>query len=188
LKGIRRWLSALGSDVVANYQQFGDQERHWIIMGESGQYVDRVLKMPPQLVRDGAIVEVTVTDSITNNEVQRQQWMGLFAILSQHYERMMNQAAVLGSPQIFMMMGQAALTAGDYAIRRLLSTFREANLDVDALLLYPKLQELFNASQTGESPTGAITAASGSGGAPGMGGLLAPPGNGNGGQNPRASQ
>lgn len=140
LKNVRRWLGALGLDTLANYQQFGDRDRHWIVFDPvGGAWVEMFLQMPPTLVRFGATVEVTVTDSIVNREVTRQQWMSLFAVLTQHYDKVLERAAMLGDPALFLRVGQAALAASDYAMRRLLETFREASIDIDALLLSPKL-------------------------------------------------
>lgn len=181
LRNVRRWLGPLGTDTLANYQQFGDNQRHWLKMGrDKGQVIEQILALPPQLVRDGAIVEVTVTDSITNKEVQRQQWMALFAVLSQYYDRQVQTAALLQSPELLLMMGQASLEAGDYLIRRLIETFREASIDPEQLLLYPKLTELLNA-QAQELTGGADSESQGVSPASRMAQLLATGGIGGGG-------
>lgn len=155
LKNVRHWLSQIGQDVIANYQQFGDSQHHWITLGkEKGTIIEQMLQMPSQLVRDGAIVSITVTDSITNRDVQKQQWMGLFSLLNGYYDKQLQVAMEIQDPQILVMMGDATLQANDYLIRRLVDTFKEVNIDVDELLLYPKLMEFMNARSNANSAGG----------------------------------
>ena len=142
LKNVRRWYSQLGKDVLANYQQFGDQERHWLVMEEDGQWIERVLQMPPELVRVGAIVELTVTDSITNTQVEQQQLMTLFQLAINYYSQRLNLAAQLDqAPEEaveFRRTGMAAIQASDELFKRLLDTFKMVGRD--ALLLNPIIE------------------------------------------------
>ena len=71
LRNVKQWLSKIGVDVITNYQLFGNQQAHWYILGEDGVWVDHVLRMPSVLVRRGAIVDITVTDTITNRQVEQ---------------------------------------------------------------------------------------------------------------------
>lgn len=132
LRGIRRWLSQIGMDVAANYQQFGDQQRHWYVMGEEGQWIEQVLQMPPQLIRDGAIIEVTATDSVTNRDVEQRQLMAMMQLLERYYQGQIQLAAML-DPQLAAQIAQAALSASTEATKRLLETFNI--VDAEKLLI-----------------------------------------------------
>lgn len=188
LKNIRRWLSQLGMDCLANYQQFGTQNYHWLVAGpEDGQYIERFLQMPTSYIRRGAILDVTVTDSITNTETHRAQWQGTFAILSQYYDKVLERAMMMQDPKLIMAMGGSALQAGDYAIRRLLETFKEARLNIDKLLLYERFMQ--NAQQMGMTPdetaqqfeASGTEGSAGPGEVPGMGQIAGVIGSGGGG-------
>ena len=137
LKNVRRWYGLLGHDILANYQQFGDRDRSWLVRGEGGIWIERFLSMPQADIRRGAVVELTVTDSITNKEVEQQKWMQLFGILSAHYDKVLERAGqvagLLGDPQIFLVFSQMALRSSNAAMRRLFEAFGEP--DVDAFLL-----------------------------------------------------
>lgn len=122
LKNVRRWLRELGVDLLANYQQFGDRDRHWIIQGEDGAYVEMMFQMPAQLVRDGAIVEVTATDSITNREVEQQHMLGMMTLLERYYTGQFQLAQIL-DPQLAARVAMMAMTASTEAVKRLLETF-----------------------------------------------------------------
>lgn len=131
LKNIKRWLSLIGVDVITNYQIFGDQQAHWLVLGEDGIYVEAVLNMPAILVRKGAIVDLSVTDSITNREVEKQQWLQLFQVVTGYYDRVINIANILaqvtGDPTPILMMSERALLSSDEAVKRLLETFNVPN-------------------------------------------------------------
>lgn len=122
LRNVRRFLSLIGTDLLANYQQFGDQDRHFMILGDDGVFVEQILSLPPQLVRIGAIVDVTATSSTVNKDVEQRQWLALMQILERYYQGNIQLAAML-DPQLAAQMAQAAIMASGEAVRRLLLTF-----------------------------------------------------------------
>ena len=84
--------------------------------------------MPSVLVRRGAIIDLTVTDSITNRQVEQQQWMSLFQVVTNYYDRVLSLAQLLG-PEVFQQVSTRALEASDEAMRRLLDTFNIVDSD-----------------------------------------------------------
>lgn len=129
LKNIKRWLSQVGVDVITNYQVFGDQQMHWLVLGEDGVYVEQVLRMPSVLVRRGAVVDLTVTDTITNREVEKIQWLQLMQTLDNRYARLFELAQVFQDPQLLLQIGQKAIIAGDEVLRRVLETYTITDTD-----------------------------------------------------------
>lgn len=123
LRNIRRWLGLLGQDVLSNYQQYGDQKRHWLVKEEEGGWVERILSMPQELVRKGAIIELSATSSIVNRQVEQQQWMSLFQVISTYYERIIQLSSLFQDPKLLVSVAQRAVGATDEAMKRLLATF-----------------------------------------------------------------
>jgi hypothetical protein len=157
LKKIKRWLSLIGVDVITNYQLFGDQQVHWLVLDEDGIYVDQVLQMPSVLVRRGAVIDLTVTDTITNREIEKAQWLQIFQVMSSFYSNVFQLSQVFGDPTIVAELAQKSLIGTDEIMRRLLETYQIT--DTDKFTLSPKAQ---NAN------AGAV--------APGAGGTGFPPG------------
>lgn len=170
LRRVRSWLSELGTDCLANYQQFGNQQEHWLTLGSDGQYVEQFLQMPPILVRRGAILEVTATNSITNREVEQRQWMALFQLLNQHASMVLQLAGAIDE-QIFQQLVIEAVKSSGEAMARLLGTFNV--VDAEKLILGLDLVR----SMTNGTQAGAGLGAGGPGGLPpgansqGMGGV-----------------
>lgn len=188
LKNVRRWLGLLGQDVVANYQQFGDQERHWITT-EDGEWVERVFTMPAQLVRFGANIDITVTDSTVNRQVEQRQWMGVFQMMSQHFGSAMEVALQLvqltQDPQMLqfaVQLGQRSLLASDTAMQHVLSTFDNV-VDKEPFKLLPQgdagADNRGNAAQSLSGPTGGPGASQGQAGLESLVAALAATGRGN---------
>jgi hypothetical protein len=151
LKNVRRMFSLLGQDVLANYQQFGSRGRSWLVRGEGGKYVEHYLAMPQEDVRRGVYVELTVTDSITNKDVEQQKWIQLFSALSAHYDKVLERAGqvagLMQDPQVFIMFADMALRSANAAMRRLLDAFQVP--DVDSFLLDLEKMRAQNAGPTG---------------------------------------
>lgn len=168
LKNVRRWFGLVGQDVLANFQQFGNQERHWLTEGEKGALVEQVLRMPQQLVSQGAIVELTVTDSITNRQVEQQQWMGLFQLITQYYHQVITLSQILQNPEITARLAERALSASDFAAKRLFESF--AIVDYEPLLLLAEERENggVSATQPVTGPTGGPPANNGNAGLEGI--------------------
>lgn len=133
LRGIRQWLGQLGIDLLANYQQFGGQNRHWLILGEDGAFVEQVLSLPPSLIRNGAIVEVTATSSITNRDAQQRAWLAAMQMLEKYYLGQINLAQLIGDQELMAQIAQMAMQASTEATRRMLETFDVK--DAEKLLL-----------------------------------------------------
>lgn len=177
LRNVRRWYSLLGLDILANYQQFGSRGHSYLVRGEKGEFVEQFLKMPQTDIRKGLYIELTVTDSITNKEVEQMKWMQLFQVLSAHYDKVLERAGqvagILGDPQVFIMFSQMALRSSNTAMRRLLEAFGVP--DIDSFLLDLE-QEMRNAQseQGGGGEPGASGGGEGAAGPSRISGLLDP--------------
>lgn len=156
IDNVRSWMGQLGQDVLANYQQFGDQGRHWLMQEENGGFVEAILTMPQELVMHGAAISVKLTDSSTNRHVEQQQFMSLFQVITNYYGTVLQYAMQLGDPQTMQELGMGALRASDEALRNLLNTFE--GVDVDKLLLTPTLVQQQNNPQQGALPPGGMGA------------------------------
>lgn len=134
LRNLRRWLGLLGQDVIANYQQFGNQQRHFLVLDpEKGVWVEEVLNLPIEMVSKGAAVDLTATSSITSRVEEQRQWLGLFQVMTQYYDRVLTIAQVImqlqGDPQLFMQVAMRAAQASDEAMKHLLRTFNIPDAD-----------------------------------------------------------
>ena len=147
MKNIKRWLSLIGVDVITNMQLFGNQQVHWSILGEDGIWVENVLNMPSVLVRKGALIDLSVTDSVSNRQVEQQTWMSLFQVVTNYYDRVLQLAQLLG-PEVFGQIAQRAIISGDEVLKRLLETFNVPDSDRFALA-----EDLQNAGNNGQPPT-----------------------------------
>lgn len=162
LKGVRRWFGLLGGDILANYQQFGSRGRSWTVQGEEGDFIEHYLTLPQESVRRGAHIELTVTDSITNRDVEQQKWSTLFALLSQHYDKALERSAMVaqiaGDPTIFLAFADIALRASNTAMRRMLESFQVVDVDAFLLDIDKALQQVdrneSGATEAGESGAG----------------------------------
>jgi hypothetical protein len=154
LKNIKRWLSQIGVDVITNYQIFGDQQVHWLVLDEDGAYVEAVLRMPSVLVRRGAIIDLTVTDTITNREIEKAQWLQIFQVMSGFYQSIFQLSQVFGDPNITAQLAQKALIGTDEIMRRLLETYNIT--DTDKFTLSEKAANA-NAGSNGPPPGAGTT-------------------------------
>ena len=137
LRNVRRWYSILGQDVLVNYRQFGVDVWDQLIPTETFDPANSLGTISLIDIRKGGAIELTVTDSITNKDVEQQKWTSLFAILSGHYDKILERAMLLaqmgGDPTMIFMFAEMALRASNAATRRLLETFNVP--DIDTFLL-----------------------------------------------------
>lgn len=134
LRNIRRWLGLIGQDVIANYQQFGNQQRHFLVLdADKGVWVDQILNLPTELVSKGAAIDLTASSSITSRQEEQRQWLGLFQVMTQFYDRVLGIAQLLAEsqqdPEMFLQIAMRAAQASDEAMKHLLRTFNIADAD-----------------------------------------------------------
>jgi len=114
-----------------------------------------ILNMPPMLVRKGALVELNVTDSITNKEVEQGQWLQLFQVMTSYYDRATSYAQMIaetvGDPTPFLQMAERALLVSDETLRRLLETYNIPDLDRFTLVEKPSA-----GAESGQNGQGAV--------------------------------
>jgi hypothetical protein len=130
LRNIRWWLGLLGQDVIANYQQFGNQQRHFLVLDpEKGVWVEEILNLPIEMVSKGAAIELTATSSVTSRQEEQRQWLGLFQVMTQYYDRVLQIAQLLQDPQVFLQVALRAAQASDEAMKHLMRTFNIPDAD-----------------------------------------------------------
>lgn len=138
LKNYRRFMSLLGGDVVTNFQLFGDQQIHWEVLGEDGQFVEQLFMLPQSLIRRGAIIELTVTDSITNQTTEKAEWMQLFQVSSNYYAQVIQMAQLItqvsGDTTIMLMLAQKALISTDKLAENLFKVYKVPGAEQFSLL------------------------------------------------------
>lgn len=141
MRNVKRWYGQLGVDVLQNYQQFGYQDQAWLQQDPDGIWIEQFLEFPAESVRKGAIIELTVTDSITNQEVEQQKMQGVFAILTQHNMNVvsmaLNVAQVTGDWSAYMQLAPMALRSSNEITRRLLKALRIPDVENFVLDLRP---------------------------------------------------
>lgn len=177
LRNVRRWYGLLGQDVLINYRQFGVEVWDQLIPTEAPDPTNSIATIPLLDIRQGGAIELTVTDSITNKDVEQQKWTSLFAILSGHYDKILERAMLLaqmgGDPSMLLLFAEMALRASNAATRRLLETFNVP--DIDTFLLDLEMLNNAQPSAAGEAspePSGGPASPSGQAGMEQLLGIL----------------
>lgn len=135
LRNFRYFLGGLGLDLICNYAQFGARNRHFLMLPEKDAIeVEKIFRMDPALLRQGLVVDLDVTDSITNKQVEQQQWMGVMNIMQNYYNVMMQNlqliAQVQGDPTVLLEKAQRMAISMDYIVSQLMQTMGVDETDV----------------------------------------------------------
>lgn len=147
LKNIRRWQGKLGHDVLVNLSQFGNGERHREVLSrKDAMLVEEVFRENSTLLREGFIIDLNVSDSIVNRQVEQQQWMTVSQVFQNYYNAAIQQAQVVAQfnqdPTEVLRTMQRAAVAMDYAMRRLAEAMGVNDSDIFAL--FPELVGIEN--------------------------------------------
>lgn len=165
LRNLRRWFGLLGQDVIANYQQFGNQQRHFLVLDrDKSVWVEEILNLPQELVSRGAAIELSATSSITNRQIEQQQWLGLFQVITQYYDRVLTIAQMLQDPQIMADLLQRAAFATNIAMKNLLRTFNIP--DAEQIMLIDEENDAQSATEARDA--GQLLTSNQAGGGPGV--------------------
>jgi hypothetical protein len=133
LREIQSGLGKVGRGVVELYQQFDQQGKTFLVMGQrDGAAVQQVLQFPLDMLRAGVAVRVTATNAQLNKETQIRTNQIIFGMVMQFYQQMMQAMTYAFNPQVPPPMQQMALSwvqGGMVLARRILDEYNIQDID-----------------------------------------------------------
>lgn len=124
---IKRWRSFLSSvmtKVLMLYQKYYPEGKAYNVLGADGQYVEMVMQFPEILIAKGMGIDVTATTASTSKELDRQNKLALFNLITQYYGQLTQYVLQAQNPQFPESVRLAMLSIVDA-----LSTFVEDILE-----------------------------------------------------------
>jgi len=96
----RAFLSEVMMRVLLLYQQYYPEGKTTLILGEDSQWVEMIWQFPEQAIRDGLGIQVTATTTSTSKELERQNKLSLFGMVSQYYGQLTQYILQAENPQL----------------------------------------------------------------------------------------
>ena len=187
LRECRRCFGGVGRQALELYQQFNQNGKEYLAMGQAdGEVVHRILQFPLELIRTSIGVELTATSANLNKEVEIRTNQLLMSMLTQFYQQIMQGVSYMINPQMPPEIRQLAaemVQGGTILMRRILDSYGVQDAD----MLVPTLGGMINSGNQ-QLNTISNLAAGGQGGGPptGPGAGMGFVGGGMPGQNPVA--
>jgi hypothetical protein len=133
LREIQSGLGKVGRGVVELYQQFDQQGKTYLVMGQQdGAVVQQVLQFPLDMLRSGVAVRVTATNAQLNKETQIRTNQIIFGMVMQFYQQMMQAMTYAFNPQVpppMQQMAMAWVQGGMVLARRILDEYNIQDID-----------------------------------------------------------
>lgn len=96
----RDFLSEIIMKVLLLYQAYYPEGKSALVLGEDGMWTEIVWKFPERAIRDGLGIQVTATTSTTSKELERQNKLSLFGMVSQYYGQLTQYILQAENPQL----------------------------------------------------------------------------------------
>lgn len=96
----RRFLSKVMTKVMMLYQKYYPEGKAFRILGEDGQYVEMTMQFPEIMLAKGMGIDVTATTASTSKELDRQNKLSLFSLITQYYGQLTQYVLQSQSPQL----------------------------------------------------------------------------------------
>lgn len=126
-------LGKVGRGVTELYQQFDQQGKFYMVMGDKdGAQLQQVLTFPLDMVRSGVAIRVTATSAQLSKEAQVRTNQIVFSMVMQFYQQMMQAMGVAFNPQIpppMQQMAMAWINGGMVLARRILDEYDIQDVD-----------------------------------------------------------
>ena len=171
MREIRGCLSESGVRIVELYQQFNQQGKEYMVMGErEGAMLHQILQFPIQLIRQGVAITVTATDATANKDVEIRTNTLIMQMITQYYTQVMQAMQYVVNPQVPQPIRDLAFTmanSGGILMKRILDSY--GLQDADKLI--PPLEAIISGQQQTLNTIGSSVG----GGPPGVAGLLSAP-------------
>lgn len=133
---VKRLVGELVLDAACNIQQFGPKNLSYFDFSRDGEKIRQMLTLPPDLLRDCIVLDITAAGQRDNKLVDRQNWQLVSQMITQYYTGMIQLASTV-DPALVTAISQNGLTAGTEAMKQILQSFDIRNVDritIEALL------------------------------------------------------
>lgn len=100
---VQRWrafLSRIMMKAMMLYQKYYPEGRTIQILGEDGLYTELTFQFPPEVLAKGMGIDVTATTASTSKELDRQNKMALFNLITQYYGQLTQYVLQAQNPQL----------------------------------------------------------------------------------------
>jgi len=96
----REFLGEVMMKVMLLYQQYYPEGKTTLILGEDGVWTEMTWTFPEQAIRDGLGIQIIATTSTTSKELERQNKLSLFGMISQYYGQLTQYLLQAENPQL----------------------------------------------------------------------------------------
>lgn len=124
----RDFLSEVIMKVLLLYQKYYPEGKTTLILGEDGQWTEMVWQFPEKAIRDGLGIQVTATTSTTSKELERQNKLSLFGMVTQYYGQLTQYLLQAENPQLPVTVRVALLQIVDGLSTLVLDILQDYNL------------------------------------------------------------
>lgn len=160
LRECRRCLGSVGQQAVELYQQYNQNGKEYLAMGqEDGTVVHQILQFPMELLRTSIGIELTATSAALNKEVEIRTNQLIMQMVMQFYQQIMMGVSYMVNPQMPPEIRQLAfemVQGGTILMRRILDSYGVQ----DAEALVPTLGGMI---QNGQQQLGSLANAAAGG-------------------------
>lgn len=105
MKEVRDSLGEVAVQILSRYHQYKPTGKIYYIIGANSEKVQRVLNFPPDFVTELINVQVSASTAAVNKEIEKQNRITLFTLLSQFYDKMFTLIKLVNDPMSAQMPG-----------------------------------------------------------------------------------
>lgn len=132
IRNLRKASGQLGNMLFGNLIQFGAGDRPMRWLGKRGKILNAIFHLPFEEIEQGVGIQAGAPTSQVNKEVQRQNKLALFNLLTQLYTQLVQMLQTIlatQDPILASVMGALVVSAKQYMFD-VLETFEETNPEV----------------------------------------------------------
>lgn len=170
IKRVRRFLSRVMTKVLLLYQKYYPEGKPMLVQGQDGQMTEVLFSFPEKWITEGLGVDVTATTSTTSKELERQNKLSLFGMITQYYGQLTQYLLQAENPQLPVTVRMAMYQIVDSLSTFVLDVLEDFELSRAGELAI-RIEELQALAQQGQAQGGGQAPP----GQPGMAGPGGPP-------------
>ena len=157
---IKIFNNKLYKHLLLQIAQYGPSNPYAFENIQGGDLVAQFLKLPPELIRDSLIIEISAAGENNNNIIDRQNWINASQMIQAYITGMIQLSQLLGNPQLTAMIAAKGMAAGTEALRQILDASDIKNVEKIAIMELLNVGNAFNPNGNqgtgGAGPAGAM--------------------------------
>lgn len=126
---IRKFIQKIQTNLVLELAQHGPSRQEFLEVIDGAHWVKQFLSLPPEIIKNNLILNVTLTGEKNSDLVDRNNWTQVAGLFQQYGVGAMQLAMQIGNPELVQQLAMKLLVGSTLAFKQMIDSYKLTGSD-----------------------------------------------------------